>query len=287
MALDTPIYSNQVYKPGSTGWQCHPPYSRRRRLDFLSHQAVIKRYCRSQATIYDNTNNLGGTINIKGNACNSWDCEYCRRIKSMRLKTRIDKGISKETWRFLTLTIDPKLTSKEDALLQISWWWDKFAKRLRRQFKDVKFIRVIEFHASGYPHLHVILNKYIYKPWIVANWCAVGGGKIVDIGRVKHAKVGKYVSGYLSHRDSKHHRHDEQFYSYSIRRFAFSRNFDIARWEKRTIIFTKGIDWDCSLDLFDCVVHNCYSKDVLFAVKTDKRIKYINLKSSKFKIVEC
>lgn len=282
MSQDTPIYSAGHYLPGRTQYVSKIPEKRTRRGTYEQHLKAIRAYCKSQAVIYDNTNHHGGTIHKKPNNCNSWDCEPCRKKKASVLRSRIEAGTQKQSWKLLTLTIDPKRTSLAESLSTLSHLWDCFAKRLRRRFPDIKFIRVVEFHKSGYPHLHLIVDQYIYKPWIVANWTSLGGGSIVDIQQIKSKNVGRYVAGYLSHKDHKHHEHDHQFYDYGLRRFNFSRNFPIRPWQKTTVVFCNGIDWDALGDCFDSVMENAYKSGVLFAVTKDKEIKYINLHSNGF-----
>lgn len=284
MSQVTPNYTTGYFLPGKSGYTCKEPTKRLRRGSFESHIKAIRNYCNSQAVIYDNTNHIGGTIHKHGNACNSWDCEPCRKKKASVLRSRIDSGINGQNWKLLTLTIDPKRTTLPESLNTLSHLWDQFSKRLRRRFKDLKYIRVVEFNKSGYPHLHLIIDQYIYKPWIIANWSDLGGGTIVDIQQIKGKNVGRYVSGYLSHKEKKHHEHDHQFYDYGLRRFNFSRNFPIKPWEKRTVVFCNGIDWDAAGDRFDSVIENCYKSGIIYAVTNSDKIKYINLHSNGFDI---
>ena len=274
-----PVYSIAWFKAGNLPFSEQEPVTRRRRGTYESHLLAIKNYCKSQAVIYDNTTSIGGTIHHKANNCNSWDCPECRKKKASVLRSRIKVGIAKQSWRLLTLTLDPKMVSLSDSLNQLSHLWDIFSKALKRKYPDLQYIKVVEFHKSGYPHLHIILNRYIPKPLVRNLWVTRGGGEIVDIRQINGERIANYVSNYLSHKDKKHHEHDHQFYNNAMRRFSFSRNFPIRPWKKTTVVFTNGIDWDCSGDMFDNIVKIHYSNGAFFATMKDDEIKYINMHS--------
>ncbi len=287
MKQTSPVYSLSWFLDGNLPWSENLPINRRNRGTFEDHLIAIKNYCKSQAVIYDIPNSSGGTIVHKPNNCNSWDCESCRKKKAFSLKSRIQAGIVKQSWRLLTLTLDPKTISLADSLRRLSHLWDIFSKALRRNYPDLKYIKVIEFHKSGYPHLHIIFNKYIPKAQISKLWVSRGGGEIIDIKQIKTKQIANYISGYLSHKDKKHHEHDHQFYDNSLRRFSFSRNFPLAPWEKRTISFCSGLDWDCSHDIFDNIIKIFYLSGAFFAVTKENEVKYINMHSNSYKITKC
>ena len=263
------------------------PTSRRRRGTFDNHLAIINNYCKSKATIYENINDKYSTVHHKPNNCNSWDCEECRKRKASLLKSRIKAGITEQSWKLLTLTVDPKKVSLHDSLLQFSTWWDVFLKRLRRKFPDIQFIKVLEFQTNGYPHLHIILNKYIYKPWIIKNWTNIGGGQIVDIKPIKNTSVASYVSCYLSGSNEKHIEHNSKFWYYALRRFSFSRNFPLRPWIRRTVVYYSALDWDCSSQRFDVVCNFIINTHVFIAVRTKTYMKYINLRAPGAQIERC
>ncbi len=287
MSQVSPIYSLNHYLPGKelVTWNRNP--LRRDKGTWEQHLSSIKSYCKSQAVIYDNTNTTGGTLQHKANDCNSWDCPQCRKKKASTLRSRIKAGSSKQTWRLLTLTFDPKKVSLHDCLSTCSHTWDLFQKRLKRVFPDIAWIKVIEFQQNGYPHFHIILNKYIHHSWIKQTWISLSGGEVFRIEKVKNDSVSRYVAGYLSHKDHKHHELDYQFFYYSLRRFAFSRNYHLRPWLKTTVVFTRGIDFDCSGEMFRDVVKIFYSKGVFFAVTKQNGIKYINLFADKYKLKMC
>jgi len=285
--LDAPIYSIAWFKAGNMPFDSTQYVSKIHRKDWMKHLQSIKNYCKSQAVIYDNTNQRGGTIHHKPNNCNSWDCPECRKKKAYTLRSRIQAGIVRQNWRLLTLTLDPKVISLPDSLTQLSRLWDIFSKAAKRRFPNLQYIKVVEFHKSGYPHLHIILNQYIPKALVRHLWSSRGGGEIVDIRAIKGKQIANYVSNYLSHKNKKHHEHDHQFYNNNLRRFSFSRNFPIKPWKKTTITHSFGIDWDSSRDMLDNIVKIHYRNGVFFAVTKENEIKYINLHSNSFITKKC
>ncbi len=64
--------------------------------------------------------------------------------------------------------------------------------------RNVEFVLVVELHASGIAHLHVLLDSYIPQRWLSQAWQAVGGGKIVDIRWVDVHRTSAYLSKYLT-----------------------------------------------------------------------------------------
>lgn len=287
MSQSPTVYSINHFLPGKSKYSWNKSPLIRNRGTWDKHLKSIHNYCKSQAVMYDNTNHHGGTIIKKANNCNSWDCPECRKKKASILKSRIETGTAKQSWRLLTLTFDPKITSLPDSLSTCSHSWDLFVKRLKRQFPNIAWIKVLEFQKNGYPHFHMMVNKFIYKPWLKSAWIECGGGEIVDIKIIKSKNVARYVSGYLSHKDNKHHERDYQFFYYALRRFAFSRNFCIRPWHKTTLVFTRGIDFDCIGDYWNNVINLLYKDGGFFAVTKKNEIKYINLHSNSMKFLEC
>ena len=287
MTQETPIYSINHYLPGNQNITWNKQPNIRNKGTWENHLKSISSYCKSQATMYDNTNHRGGTIVKKPNNCNSWDCPECRKKKASVLKSRITEGTVKQSWRLLTLTFDPKTITLQECLNTCSHSWDVFQKKLKRAFPDIAWIKVLEFQANGYPHYHIIVNKFISKSFLSWAWMSVGGGAILKIQKVKTKHISNYVSNYLSNKNKKHHERDYQFFYYALRRFAFSRNFHLRPWERTTVIFTRGIDFDCINDLWDNAIKLVYRSGVFYAVNKQNQIKYINLQSNSIKLREC
>jgi len=77
--------------------------------------------------------------------------------------------------------------------------FNKFRVSLLRKFKcTVNYIAILEFHKSGIPHLHVLIDRFIAQRWISEAWSALGGGGIVDIRFVDVHRISHYLAKYLT-----------------------------------------------------------------------------------------
>lgn len=122
--------------------------------------------------------------------------------------------------------------------------WAKFRVYLQRRLgKSVLFTSVVEFHESGVPHLHILIQEYIPQAWISENWEALGGGRIVYIQAIRDLhRISYYLSKYLA---------KDVILSapWGTRRYSTSR--DITLFEKRT-----HSEWwlvDCHISLLHSV----------------------------------
>lgn len=133
--------------------------------------------------------------------CKKWSCPECGPIRAKALQRAValrarEHGLS----RLLTLTLDPRKLEGKRPTRHLMAVWRKFRVYLQRELgQSVSFIWVLEFHKSGRPHLHVLVNRFIRQGWISSAWDRLGGGRIVDIRHVADLdKVGWYLGKYLS-----------------------------------------------------------------------------------------
>jgi hypothetical protein len=134
--------------------------------------------------------------------CKSWLCPVCGPRKAYRLIKGIEEWAKQHDLnRFLTVTLDPKKIPRdikpEKYLRKV---WSKFRVYLGRKLEQkVEFISVMEYHKSGVPHLHALINQYIPQKWISNAWSRLGGGRIVHIKQVADiSKMGYYLGKYLT-----------------------------------------------------------------------------------------
>ena len=134
--------------------------------------------------------------------CKAWKCLKCGPKKAYRLSMAItDWARINNLTRFMTLTLDPKkLSDKDIPEKYISKLWSKLRVYLKRKIgEEIIFIAVKEWHKSGYPHLHVLINKFIAQKWLSSAWSRLGGGKIVHIKKIEDInKTGRYVCKYMT-----------------------------------------------------------------------------------------
>ena len=133
--------------------------------------------------------------------CGSWSCSYCGPRKARTARCAIRKVAEELKLRyFLTLTLDPsKLKDGESAVRHLRIAFNKFREYLRRKY-DVPphYICVMEFTQAGFPHLHILFDRYIEHAWISRTWDSLGGGRIVFIKQVTVRHVARYLSKYLT-----------------------------------------------------------------------------------------
>ena len=140
--------------------------------------------------------------------------------------------------KFLTLTFaendkfditDVKSCNKE---------YDKFIKRLKRRYSDVKYVSVIEFQKRGAVHYHMICNlPFVKKKELSEIW----GLGFVKINKIDHVdNVGAYVSKYMSKEAADERLRGLKGYNYSK---GLERSIELKTW----IDGEKVVDEVCKL----------------------------------------
>ena len=131
--------------------------------------------------------------------CKTWGCAYCGPRKAARYKHAIRAIAEKHALtRFMTLTLDPSKI-EGDPVPYLRRVFNKFRVSLLRKFKcSISYIAILEFHKSGIPHLHVLVDRFVKQQWISESWSALGGGNIVDIRFVDVHRISNYLAKYLT-----------------------------------------------------------------------------------------
>jgi hypothetical protein len=131
--------------------------------------------------------------------CKRWVCAYCGPRKAWLYKQRIrELAESYGLIRFVTLTLDPRKI-EGDAVRYLRKVFNKWRVSLLRKFKcTVTYIAILEFHKSGIPHLHILIDRFIPQAWISSSWSVLGGGGIVDIRYVDVHRIAHYLAKYLT-----------------------------------------------------------------------------------------
>ena len=137
----------------------------------------------------------------------------------------MDVELRNTNFRFLTLTLDTKRFSQDSAAAIINTAWDTLLKRIKRKFKAIKYLKIIEFTKAGYVHIHALINIYISNSWLSAAWNEIGMGYIIKIKKVRTVAVGSYLAKYLSKFSELDIQDSYKYYRYSLRRYTTSRDF--------------------------------------------------------------
>lgn len=76
--------------------------------------------------------------------------------------------------------------------------WERFAKRLRREWPGVEWCGVRAVGAGGIAHVHVLLaGPYLPQAALATAWGELGGYPFVKLDKVWSAGVGRYVASNL------------------------------------------------------------------------------------------
>lgn len=148
---------------------------------------------------------------------------------------------------FITLTVDPKLISRDDAWKIFGKKLNLFRSNLIKKYGAIEFIRTFESQKNGNPHLHMLVKfldhkfrifKYTRKSdgkkeWLVRNrqpilnfWKLGAQSKVLGCSSVKEALgyVGKYIlKGAAA--DQKENTSLAMNWFYGKRAFSVSKNF--------------------------------------------------------------
>ena len=133
--------------------------------------------------------------------CGSWDCACCGHRMKMNLLESIDRVVEArpELSRLLTLTVDPdRVPDRELAHRRIGEGWNRLRSYIQASYGDFSYIWVREETEAGYPHLHVLVSRYLPQAQVSAAWSRAGMGEVVDIRSVEARRAGHYVAKYLA-----------------------------------------------------------------------------------------
>lgn len=128
--------------------------------------------------------------------CKMWDCKYCSRENKRAWRRAIKRAIEKDTelkksaWVMLTFTM-PNWVHKDDNGILVSAQiikdnWNKLMMRIKKYYSQrdklwakyngetykeqkLTYVRVLENHASGILHVHLLINLQLIEPELYMN----------------------------------------------------------------------------------------------------------------------
>lgn len=118
----------------------------------------------------------GKTLRV---ACKSYKCEYCRPKKLNRFRFFAENRLkSFDRIRLMTLTarndfgkFKPSEDTKYHAIKEFAEIFRRFITNLRRSpklnqfYRDVQYIKILEFTKNGYPHYHIAIDRFL--PYLI------------------------------------------------------------------------------------------------------------------------
>jgi len=132
--------------------------------------------CGSSWIICQKESLLGTEYLITPHQCKSNYCPQCRPRNLIQTRKMLYNTLATERWRLVTLTLPDHSANVLETLCKLKKQFNLFTKRLRRAYPEIKFVRAIEVHQSGFPHIHLIINRYVPKGFLSKAWHDIGGG---------------------------------------------------------------------------------------------------------------
>jgi len=131
---------------------------------------------------------LGHQYMIVPHSCMSGYCPTCRQSHLRRLRSMLVRTMAHHRWRLVTLTFAQREVTPVELLKALKVSFTRLSKRLRRAFPHICYVRTIEVHKSGYPHIHMVVDAYVPVSWLQLHWKECGGG-MVDIREGKRCDI--------------------------------------------------------------------------------------------------
>ena len=172
-------------------------------------------------------------------------CRYVRNMINANLELN----------KFLTLTFAHTETNLKNARYE----FDKFVKRLKTFFPNLKYINVVEFQKRGAVHFHLLCNL----PYVEVNELSrIWGNGFVKINKIDNIdNVGAYVTKYMTKDNI-----DE--------RLTGKKCYSMSKGLKKPKEYTKEQDIDEILENIDCV-KRMYTKE--FECEYYGRVRYTQI----------
>ena len=121
-----------------------------------------------------------------------WKKKLKRKLFSLKdpISQELSKHHSTSNILFVTFTIDPKEFSLEQAWKEINNYFNRGITNLRNKYGTLAYAKVLEAHASGYPHIHALIWLR-EKSFEIAKWRNKSDRKLT--WRVKNKKERKRI----------------------------------------------------------------------------------------------
>jgi hypothetical protein len=128
--------------------------------------------------------------------CGRSTCPACARRLRKRLAARLRASLTGRTAFLWTITTDPSVLDKAEALRTINKRWHVVHRSLTRLCPGLTYFRVIEFTRSGLPHIHLVTPRFL--PWkqVQKFVTASGFGRILHVRPLPTETAIHYVAKY-------------------------------------------------------------------------------------------
>ena len=158
-------------------------------VSFEDHKNKSHAQCLKSWVVLSHKDLLGYDYLISPHLCKSDYCPVCRPRNLLYRRKQLFRLLNKDRWRMVELTFKNHKKDKTEQFVEAHEMLKKLIQRLRRIYKNFKYVRVFEVHKSGYPHVHLVVNCYIPVKSLYEHWKELGGG-FVSIHEPKCSKCG-------------------------------------------------------------------------------------------------
>lgn len=115
--------------------------------------------------------------------CRKWSCPHCSTIKLQHAQAQARAG-HPERHIVLTLSKDSPADQAE-AVAYINRCFGRLVAAIRKEFGAFEYMRVLELHKSGRPHLHILSRgTYIPWKWLSRTWQRLSGAWMTHIHHI-------------------------------------------------------------------------------------------------------
>jgi hypothetical protein len=196
---------------------------------------TVGKCCRSWISL-GRTTLLGDEYLVTPHLCKSNYCPVCRKKNLLSIRKQLFNAMKGRRWRLVTLTFPDHSKDVLTTLRNLYRQYKRFIQRVRRAYPDISFVRTIEIHQSGFPHIHMVVDTFVPIAFLRKHWQDVGGG-IVDItsgqrqSKIKkpagYKQAARYLTEELEKRVQDPHRLGAIFWQASCKSITTSRNLQM------------------------------------------------------------
>jgi hypothetical protein len=129
--------------------------------------------------------------------CRSWLCPRCRRKRAKGFANAALSYFKGDRCRMFSVTVD-RSDNLRTAYTTFAARWNRFRIALERKIGKFRYIRVLEAQpGSGYPHYHVIIDRYVDQKLLSSVLVHAGFGSHAYIQDISAEDAFYYVLKYL------------------------------------------------------------------------------------------
>ena len=130
--------------------------------------------------------------------CKSWSCPVCRPIKAKIVRQYIIDNFTSDTNYMMTLTFF-RNDSALDTWKKLGYCWNLMRTWLVKKNGKFNYIRIVEPHKKGgYPHLHILVDKFLIDTDMMKMVTQWGFGWNMSNLPVNKKDVASYMCKYLT-----------------------------------------------------------------------------------------